>query len=73
MNKNGRHSESQRLSELEEIRTPQNSHIIDAAIQSGKTAGEVALGILADERESNQHAAEIAKHINEIRKTQNRL
>ncbi|WP_339820515.1 hypothetical protein MKZ15_05685 [Paenibacillus sp. FSL R7-0216] len=39
-------TEAQRLRDLESIRTPENSHIIDAAIASGESAEAAALRIV---------------------------
>lgn len=39
-------AEKQRIKELEELRTPQNSHVIDAAIADGRSAGIAAMEIV---------------------------
>jgi hypothetical protein len=64
-------TEENRISDLESIRMPENTHLIDAAIQSGKTAGEVALKMLSDDRKSDAHATEIAREIKELTLIQN--
>jgi hypothetical protein len=61
--------EKQRIEELESIRTPKNSHIIDAAIKDGRNANYAALEIIqtghhltdeeASQAEANALLAEI--------------
>lgn len=60
-------NESKRIAQLEEIRTESNSHIIDSAIASGKTAGEVALQLLKESSEAAKLGARIAHFVNKSR------
>lgn len=59
-------AEAQRVSDLEAMRTPQNSHLIDAGIASGEAAGDVALKIVneaIEEEKSIKTMVEEAKRI----------
>ncbi|MNW38874.1 hypothetical protein D3C74_159520 [compost metagenome] len=59
-------AEAQRISDLEAMRTPQNSHFIDAGIVSGEAAGDVALKIVneaIEEEKSIEMMVEEAKRI----------
>lgn len=55
-----KYTEEQRIKDLESIRTPRNSHIIDGAIKNGQVAGYAALEtIRGNHHLTNEEAAEI--------------
>jgi hypothetical protein len=61
-------NESKRIAELEEIRTPQNSNIIDEAIALGKTAPEIAHKIVKSENDALKAVDSIATAMNQNRR-----
>lgn len=64
---NSANAEAQRISNLESMRTLENSHFIDAGIASGEAAGDVALKIVKaeiEEEKSIQMMVEYAEELN---------
>lgn len=65
-NQNQPNTEAQRISDLEAMRTLENSHFIDAGIASGEAAGDVALKIVnaaIEEEKSIQMMVEYAEEL----------
>ncbi|AIQ63895.1 hypothetical protein PSTEL_13190 [Paenibacillus stellifer] len=60
--------EQKRIADLESIRTKENTHIVDAAINSGATAEVTALHIMKQRAEVDEMVDHIAKSANKFRK-----
>lgn len=63
---NSTKTETQRLKDLESIRTPENSHIIDEAVASGESAETVALRIIHARIEEQKMVDELVAEANKI-------
>lgn len=65
-NQNQPNAEAQRISDLESMRTLENSQFIDAGIASGEAAGDVALKIVKAEREEEESIQMMVEYAEEL-------
>lgn len=63
---NSNQDEMKRLAALEAIRTPENSHIINAARISGASVGDTAIKIVNSMIQEDESTDEIIGYMNEI-------
>ncbi|MED5015945.1 hypothetical protein P9847_01355 [Paenibacillus chibensis] len=59
-------TEQQRIKELESMRMPENSHIIDEAIASGEAPGALAIRLIKASLEEDQAVNEIIAEMNRL-------